>query len=195
MLSRWIRSWDGPLLLPILRAFARLRITPNMLSVASLACMCAAGLWIANGRALPAGLFLLASGIIDTLDGELARFTQRSTPFGAFVDSICDHCGDFLFSLGLVQLYEGSLLETALIFAALFGSMLGSQIRSRAGMVGIDTKDVGVATRCERVLVWILGLATGHLAAALWLQAALTNFSALQRLTHVVRRARISTAP
>jgi len=72
--------------------------------------------------------------------------------------------------------------------------MLGSQIRSRAGMVGIDTKDVGWTTRCERVIVWLAVLFSGHLTAALWVLAVLTNFSALQRLAHVVKHARAPAA-
>jgi phosphatidylglycerophosphate synthase len=113
------------------------------------------------------------------------------TSFGAFLDSICDHCGDFAFSLGLLRLYlnERAEMEVILVVVALFGSMLGSQIRSRAGMVGIETKDVGLITRFERFLLWLIGIFTAHLPIALWVLAILTNLAALQRVAYVVKRA------
>ena len=72
---------------------------------------------------------------------------------------------------------------------ALFGSMLGSQVRSRAGMIGLETRDVGVITRFERMALWIIGIATAHLSTALWVLAVLNNLAALQRVAHVFKRA------
>ena len=74
-----------------------------------------------------------------------------------------------------------------LVFIALFGSMLGSHVRSRASMVGINTKDVGLVTRGERMLLLLIGIFTAHLPAALWLLAVLNNLAAMQRLAYVVK--------
>jgi phosphatidylglycerophosphate synthase len=191
MLSRWVRTWDSQLLRPLLVVLARAGLTPNMLTIGSLICLIVAGFVIASGHLLLAGALLLLGGIADGLDGELARQTGRMTPFGAFLDSICDHCGDFAFSLGLLRLYlsEPAETEVFLIVVALFGSMVGSQIRSRAGMVGIQTKDVGLVTRFERILIWAAGIFTAHLPIALWVLAILTNVAALQRMVYVVKRA------
>jgi phosphatidylglycerophosphate synthase len=191
MLSRWVRTWDSQLLRPLLVVLARAGLTPNMLTIGSLICLIVAGFVIASGHLLLAGALLLLGGIADGLDGELARQTGRMTPFGAFLDSICDHCGDFAFSLGLLRLYlsEPPETEVFLIVVALFGSMVGSQIRSRAGMVGIQTKDVGLVTRFERILIWAAGIFTAHLPIALWVLAILTNVAALQRMVYVVKRA------
>jgi CDP-diacylglycerol--glycerol-3-phosphate 3-phosphatidyltransferase len=135
-------------------------------------------------------MLLLVGGSADGIDGELARQTGRKTAFGGFLDSICDHCGDYAFSLGLLWFYLSAKAETEviLVFVGLFGSMLGSQVRSRAGMVGIETRDVGLVTRFERMALWIIGIATAHLSAALWALAVLNNVAALQRVVHVVMR-------
>jgi hypothetical protein len=66
--------------------------------------------------------------------------------------------------------------------------MLGSQVRSRAGMVGIDTKDIGLVTRFERMLLWNIGIFTAHLPLALWALAVLNNVAALQRLGSIALR-------
>ena len=190
MVSRWVRSWDSWLLAPLLRALAEVGVRPNLLTVFSLACMIVAGLVVAWGHLLIAGGALLVGGIADGLDGELARQTDRMTLFGGFLDSICDHCGDFAFSLGLIWHYlnEHATTEVILVVVALFGSMLGSQIRSRAGMLAINTKTVGLATRFERMVLWIAGIFTGHLPLALWALAVLNNVAALQRMVYVCRR-------
>src|SRR4051812_17555681 len=102
MVARWVRRWDSRLLAPAMRALARAGITPNMLTIISLVCMIIAGLVVAQNHLLIAGGALLIGGIADSVDGELARQTGRMTAFGGFLDSICDHCGDFAFSLGLI---------------------------------------------------------------------------------------------
>jgi CDP-diacylglycerol--glycerol-3-phosphate 3-phosphatidyltransferase len=191
MVSRWVRTWDSRLLQPLLSMLAKVGVTPNMLTICSLICVVGAGVVVARGHLLAAGGLLLAGGIADGMDGELARRTGRMTPFGGFLDSICDHCGDFAFSLGLLRLYLSARAETEvmLVVVALFGSMLGSQVRSRAGMLGIETRDVALITRFERILLWTIGLFTAHLPLALWALAVLNNGVALQRMAHVVKYA------
>lgn len=189
MVSRWVRRWDSRLLAPALRALAKAGISPNMLTIFSLVCMLAAGILIAQSYLLSAGGAVLIGGLADGIDGELARQTGRMTAFGGFLDSICDHCGDFAFSLGLIWYYLAAHASTeiCLVVVALFGSMLGSQIRARADMAGITTKDVGLATRFERIALWLLGIFTGHLPLALWVLAILNNLSALQRFQYVIQ--------
>jgi hypothetical protein len=65
--------------------------------------------------------------------------------------------------------------------------VFGSQVRSRAGMLGIDTKAVGIFTRFERTLVLIVGILVNQLTIALWILAVLNNLSALQRIVYAVR--------
>jgi hypothetical protein len=76
--------------------------------------------------------------------------------------------------------------EIILIFVALFGSMLGSLVRSRAGMVGMETKDIGLVTRFERILLLLLGLFTHWITVALWILAVLNNLAAFQRIISVL---------
>jgi CDP-diacylglycerol--glycerol-3-phosphate 3-phosphatidyltransferase len=191
MVSRWVRSWDSRLLRPLLSVLSGIGVTPNMLTMGSLLCLVIAGVIAARGQLLTADVLLLVGGIADSVDGELARQTGSMTSFGGFLDSICDHCGDYAFSLGLIWFFLSRQAETEviLVVVALFGSMLGSQGRSRAGMIGLDTRDVGMVTRFERMVLWIIGIATAHISTALWVLAVLNNLAALQRVAHVVKRA------
>ncbi len=187
MLSRLLRMWSPDLLRPIIRLLMRARITPNQLTLAGLVLAIIAGVLAAIGSLSLAALVLLLSGFLDALDGELARQSDSQTPFGAFLDSISDHYGDFAVYLGIAWQMQrsGEHATVLLTLVAMFGSLVGSQIRSRAGMMGLDTKDVGIFTRAERIIVFVLGLLTGFLMPAIALLAFANNLSALQRLRHI----------
>ncbi len=191
MLSRWIRSWYGGVLSPFVWAFEKLRITPDELTVAGLLAHVVAGL-LFGLDVMPWGVAALLLGqALDTFDGQLARATGYASPFGSFLDSICDHLGDFAVYLGLLWLYlaMNHHIEVLLIVAALFGSVFGSHVRSRAGMAGIDTRTVGAFTRFERTLVIAVGILVNQLTIALWVLAVFNNFSALQRVIYALRAA------
>ncbi len=191
MLSRWLRTWDSRVLSPLTRLLARCGIGPNAVTVAGLAAMTLSGIALSQGHLGLGASLLLLGGLLDAVDGELARRLGRESPFGGFLDSVSDHCGDFAVYLGLLWLFSGANLKTEvfLIFAAAFGSLFGSHVRSRAAMSGIEAKDVGLFTRCERVLVLALGLYTGRVTAALWVLAVFNNVSAVQRLIHAMQSA------
>jgi phosphatidylglycerophosphate synthase len=193
MLSRWIRTWYGRLLKPFLLFLASFGITPAMLTIGSLLLILVSGFVFSQNHLFIGGVFLLLGSLLDGIDGELARVTNHATKFGAFLDSICDHLGDFALNLGLLWLYLGkrASTEVVLIVVALFGSVFGSLVRSRAAMVGIETKDVGLVTRFERILLLLLGVFTGWITIALWILAVLNNLAALQRILYVVRVSRL----
>ncbi len=192
MLARWLRTWDGKVLRPLLTVMARCGVSPNAVTIASFIAALICGLVLSQGNLRLGACLLLFAGLLDAIDGQLARFLGHETDFGSFLDSIADHCGDFSVYLGLLwfSLNRDLGTEAILIFVASFGSVFGSQVRSRSSMAGIDTKDVGVFTRCERILVLASGLLADRLTAALWVLAVLNNFSAAQRLVHVVHAVR-----
>ncbi len=197
MLSRWIRTWYGGILSPVLRGLHALGVAPDMLTVGGLVAHIIAGILFALGQ-LAWGLgTLLVGQALDTLDGELARVSAMPSPFGGFLDSVCDHLGDFAVYLGLLVhfLSLNRHTEVVLIVVALFGSVFGSHVRSRAGMLGIDAKAIGVFTRFERTLVLAIGILINEFTIALWVLALLNNFSALQRIIYAARAARGKPKP
>jgi CDP-diacylglycerol--glycerol-3-phosphate 3-phosphatidyltransferase len=196
MISRWIRTGYGAWLRPFLNLMSRLGITANMLTLASFSVAIIAGVLFANSKTILAAWILLFAGFLDGIDGELARFTGVKSSLGGFLDSICDHCGDFAVYLGLLlpALNRRASLEVILIFIALFASVFGSQVRSRAGMLGIDTKTIGIFTRCERIFILVIGILIGKETLALWALAIFNSFSALQRVIYAIRASRKNNA-
>src|SRR5207247_814059 len=77
-----VRAWSDP----FGRVLFRLRLRPNHLTVAGLAAsLVAAGCFIA-GQTRTAGLVLIVAGLLDLLDGSLARASGQVTAFGALLD-------------------------------------------------------------------------------------------------------------
>ena len=186
MLSRLFRTWSSDALRPLVAALMRAGITPNQLTLAGLLLGVVAGIYVAIGALQLAALLLFLSGLLDALDGELARQSQSASPMGAFLDSIADHYGDLAVYLGIavLALHSSDQAMVILTIVAMFGSLMGSQIRSRAAMMGLETKDVGIFTRAERIATLVLGFATGFVMPAVVLLALANNVSALQRLAY-----------
>jgi len=132
------------------------------------------------------GVLVLVVGLFDTLDGALARVSERSTRFGAFLDSTLDRYSEAAILLGLLfdAGRRGDLAVGALAFVVAIGSLMVSYARARAEGLGLDC-EVGFAPRPERVVVLGLGLIVGLELPALVLLAAITHITAVQRIMHV----------
>jgi phosphatidylglycerophosphate synthase len=189
MISRWVRTWYDKLLEPFLQFLMRLGITANMLTIVSLLLVSIAGVLLAFDDLIWGASILMLGAFLDGIDGALARIADNQSPFGGFLDSICDHCGDFAIYLGLLasSIRRSDSAEIVLIFVAMFASVFGSHVRSRAGMVALDTKTVGLFTRFERILLLFFCILLGKVTIALWGLAIFNSFSALQRVIYTVR--------
>jgi CDP-diacylglycerol--glycerol-3-phosphate 3-phosphatidyltransferase len=174
---------------------ARTRVTPNALTAGGVTlCALASVLVYFEYRNevlffwLGAALFVVGS-LLDILDGALARFSGKASPFGAFVDSTTDRISEafMLGAIALVLLREGSEAGIALTIAALTGSFLVSYTRARAEALGLRG-DVGIGSRAERVVVITAGLVLAPwlpLELALGLLTATAWMTVLQRVLHV----------
>jgi archaetidylinositol phosphate synthase len=130
-----------------------------------------------------APLLMLASGLLDALDGALARTYGEATNFGGFFDSLLDRYADAVIICGIIL---GGLTEVSWGLAALVGSMLVSYARARAEAAGVKMESVGLAERAERIVLLALAsfLSFVWLDALCWgvlVLAVLTNLTVVQR--------------
>jgi len=174
---------------PIVKVLARTPVTPNFLTFLSFVLAAGAAALIVTANLLAAGFVFLASGLLDMLDGALARQTHRVTHFGAVLDSTLDRLAEGVVLLGILFLYadEGSISGILLTGVVMLTSLLVSYIKARAEAVGIECT-VGIFTRPERIVVLALGLFINQLEIALSVIAAFSLFTAGQRLVHVWRQ-------
>lgn len=155
---------------PIVNLLSRIGVTPNQLTVLGLLVSIGAAFLATQGHFLEAGITLAMAGILDLLDGGLARATGKSSSQGALLDSLADRISEIALLLGILIYYvcRGSDFwwQPVLVYLALANGFLVSYLRARSESLGIASK-VGVMTRSERVLVLIIGLLLGWIEVAL----------------------------
>ena len=172
----------------------RLGLSPNALTVLGSLLTASVGLLVAQGWLLAAGICLWLFAATDTLDGALARATQRVTIFGAFLDSVCDRYAEACVFLGVLWRYHvaGDLLGVGLTYVAIINSLMVSYARARAEGVGLQAAEVGWFQRPERIIALGVGFIVAQfyppfLLLVLALLAVLTLVTVLQRVLHVAR--------
>ncbi|MDP6043698.1 MAG: CDP-alcohol phosphatidyltransferase family protein, partial [Dehalococcoidales bacterium] len=75
---------------PMVWILARTAITPNTITWFGFLLSAGAVALIITEHLLAAGFTVLTAGLCDMLDGALARVTNRTTHFGAILDSVLD---------------------------------------------------------------------------------------------------------
>jgi len=179
------------LLQPLTRGFERLHITPNQITVVGAALNLVAAVLVAQDRLLTAGIVFVVASCFDMLDGALARIAQKVTPFGAFLDSTLDRAseGAILVAVAYSFARQGHPVDVALVVVALLGSLLVSYTRARAEALGLECK-VGLMSRPERIVLIAIGLFFNVLPYVIYILAALTTFTVVQRVVHTYRELR-----
>ena len=175
--------------LPLLAALRWLRITPNQVTIAGTVLNLAAGALVIAEHLVWAGVVFVVAGLMDMLDGALARMSQKVTTFGAFLDSTLDRVseGVILSAIAYLLAVQGREIDVALVVLALLGSVLVSYTRARAESLGVECK-VGLMSRPERVILIAVGLFFNVLPYVIYIMLALTVFTVVQRVVHTYRQ-------
>lgn len=130
-------------------------IKPDHISVLGLLISLVAGFSFAFYPAV-GGLLTLLTGLLDTLDGSLARSTGQSRKFGAFLDSVLDRYTELVIYIGVwFYFYRQGSASPAFYLTfllILFGSLMVSYTRARAEGLGERCMG-GVFQRGERIIL------------------------------------------
>jgi phosphatidylglycerophosphate synthase len=160
------------------------------------------GVAVAAGRFALGGWLFLFSGILDAMDGRLARARGQVAPMGSIVDSVLDRYTDAILLMGLCWYFRTSwmLLPT---LAALLGTSLVPYVRAKAEAVGVALRG-GLMQRPERILYLGTALALTPIvelvlspgephsfprlaALGVIFLAVTTNLTAIKRLVDLLR--------
>jgi CDP-diacylglycerol--glycerol-3-phosphate 3-phosphatidyltransferase len=193
---------------PVGDFFARTGVHPNILSVSGLVLSAVAGLLYGHGRFFWAAWVVVFAGICDTLDGQIARQTNKRSAFGAFFDSTLDRYSDMFLLIGLAYHFaggraflglngggtsEGTSPWTVLVIVfAIAGSFMVSYTRARAEGLGMNCKG-GLMQRPERITLLIIGSLLGSIPVAgpmilkftLLVLAVSANLTAIYRIIFI----------
>lgn len=136
---------------------ARLNVRPNAVTLASLFPAMLAGWAAYAGIFWLAAVLLLASGVLDLIDGTLARRTGQTSRFGALLDSTVDRLCDAAVPVGLALFYVpfGSAILMPILL--ILSGFTISYVRARAEGLSFDLPRLWMR-REDRMLVTVVAL-------------------------------------
>ena len=163
----------------------KIDITPNALTAAGFIITLIASVTIAHSL-FWGGVLILAGGFFDMLDGAVARVHNKSTEFGAFLDSVLDRYSDAFIFLGFTAHFFiiQSTTGICLSLGTMVGALLISYTRARAEGLGKECK-IGMMERPERVVLLAIAAMTGWVQPIMGVLFILTHVTAMQRMYHV----------
>jgi len=204
--SAW-RPLIAPLLERPMAALGRAGVNPNVVTTLGFLVTVSAGVAFFLGNVRMGGALILLGGVMDMVDGAIARAANLATKFGSFYDSTLDRASEVVVLLGVMSLYLGTGRNIGepwmvyLVVLALSGSLMVSYTRARAEGLGIDCK-VGLMQRAERIILlggstmifgsWRHGIV---LTCVIWAMAVLTNATAMYRIYWVYRHLQTPAPP
>jgi phosphatidylglycerophosphate synthase/phosphoglycolate phosphatase-like HAD superfamily hydrolase len=192
------------------------RITPNQVSLVSVAIAVIASLCFFLGQPLAGGIAIQLASVLDGSDGEIARLKKLESPFGGFLDALLDRYGDSFVLFGMAY-FAWTASANARLFGdawtplialaatlAIVGTLMVSYSSAKAlADFGYRYRGRWVAAGRGRDLRLLLLFLAGVLAVihplsvfvALVLIAALTNAIVLRRVWISAGRERGPAAP
>lgn len=199
LLPDWLTNGYLRVIDPVANWLVKRGVHPNTITIIGTLCTVAGGVIYAMGHISTGGWFLGATALFDVLDGTVARRSNKSSTFGAFLDSTLDRVADGALLSGLAVFYalnpaHHNVPMVVVCLAGLIGAYLTSYIRARAEALGLDAK-VGMVQRPERIVLLsvpqaffglafnglILGLIVVFLTVTAWI-------TVLQRMHFVYRQ-------
>ena len=132
------------------------RINPNHLSVASLGFALLAGVFFTQEPEyflILAAAMVSMNGLLDALDGKVARLVAKESQRGDFVDHVIDRYADVFILAGI------ALSPYCSVFTGLFaviGVMLASYMGTQAQALGLRREYRGILGRADRLALLII---------------------------------------
>lgn len=179
-----IFDWTGNI-------FSKLGLTPNQYTLISLVFVIFAFFSLIKKGLISALIFFLIAAFLDFIDGAVAKFLQKETKKGAYLDTICDRYVEGIILLGFLflPLPDFFLPAKIWIFLAFFGSLMTTYVKAAAKekeLVGRELKK-GLLGRPERIILIIMAIFLGIFNFS-WIiypvvfLAVFSNITAFQRI-------------
>jgi len=166
-------------------------VTANQVTCVGVLLAAVTGVCIGRGDFVAGIVLLTTGGLMDTLDGVVAKAGGTASKKGAFFDSVADRVADALIFGGVAWYFAlGTDPRMALLpFAILGVSAVISYERAKAESLGYDAKG-GLMERAERLILLGVALLVHVFVAAafvplLALLLALCTVTAIQRFVKV----------
>jgi len=192
ILPDWLKNGYVRLMDPVADVLVRRNVHPNTITIFGTVLMVAGGVLYGAGHIMSGGWLLSVTALTDVMDGTVARKSNKSSVFGAFLDSTLDRVADGATLGGLTVFYalspvHHSVPMIVVCLAGIIGAFMTSYTRARAEALGLDAK-VGMLQRPERVVLLSAPQALFGLALGGWVLAVIINILTITAWITVVQR-------
>ena len=193
ILPDWLKNGYLRLMDPIADWLIRRRVHPNTITIVGTILTVTGGVIYGTGHISVGGWFLGITALTDVLDGIVARRSNRTSVFGAFLDSTLDRVADGAVLGGLAVFYalnpvHHSVPMVVVCLLGIIGAYMTSYTRAKAEALGLNPKDVGFAQRAERVVLLSVPQAFFGLALNGWVLAIIINLLTIAAWITVIQR-------
>ncbi len=167
---------------PFVRLMISLNVSPDTLSIIGFLITLFIGYFYARGELLIGGILILASGLFDAIDGEVARATGKSSRRGALLDSSIDRASEFFIFGGLIYYYRFDTIAFVVLYLSLVFSILVSYMRARGEGLGYSARS-GLMDRSGRMIYLFLASLIGekYFIPLMAVFAVLTFYTVIER--------------
>jgi CDP-diacylglycerol--glycerol-3-phosphate 3-phosphatidyltransferase len=198
MLNRFARALFTRIFTPTAGFLVRRGVSPDLVTlIGTVGVVAGAVAFYPRGEFFWGTVFITAFVFSDLVDGTMARMTERSSRWGAWLDSTLDRLGDAAVFGGIALWFAGegnNLRLVALCLYCLSTGAVVSYARARAEGLGM-TANVGITERADRLVAILVatgldGLGVPYiLELALWFLAVGSTVTIAQRAMTVRRQA------
>ena len=165
-LGAWAMEFGYWCMHGVARALVRLGVGPDVITFASLVVALAAAVTIARGDFGVGGWLVITAGLLDVLDGWVARARGVAGDAGEYLDSLVDRVCDLAVFGGLLAYYAPHAPAlAAVVWLAMVASFLVTYARVQAEALGVRDVASRLMRRHERTAYVGVGLAASPLVA------------------------------
>ncbi|GHV75139.1 hypothetical protein AGMMS49940_24410 [Spirochaetia bacterium] len=186
MLDTHARKVFDNIFLALAKLFLRIKLRPNHITGAALVLGLASGAALYFGYVVIAVVLLWASGLLDAVDGSMARLTGLSGPAGAMFDIVSDRIVELAIFWALALHHPESLIAMLALLSTILISMT---VFLTTGMLAQKTSkksfyyQAGLMERTEGFIAsTAMMLFQNHLTLLTWIYAGLIGVTIVQRL-------------
>jgi len=193
-----VRGVFRGLVFAIARPLARIGARPDSITYASLLFALAAFI------SLPLtqlqwlfGILVFITGVLDGVDGAVARLNNSSSRSGGFTDSVIDKVAETFILAGIALAFPNTILfglsVSMWVIFAIFGWLMTSYTRARAEGLGVTDLDIGLGGRSERLLTLVIFSLFGLVLWGLVVVTIMGLCTAAYRLHHYKYQIQVNT--
>jgi archaetidylinositol phosphate synthase len=177
--------------------FSHLPLSPNHYTLISIIFAFGSFYFLLKENFILTIVFFLIAGLLDFIDGAVARYKNMVTKVGGYLDTITDRYVEGILLLGMLFLPLPKIFIPAYawIFLILFGSIMTTYSKAAAKEKDLVNQELkgGILSRGERIILLLISLVLAIFnyywtTYLLILMAILTNITAFQRIFSAIRK-------